>query len=47
MIISTDAAHSLSDSFEVELTNIPKKIIPNLYGQEINAWRKSRENGER
>jgi arsenite-transporting ATPase len=37
LIISTDAAHSLSDSFEVELTNIPKKIIPNLYGQEINA----------
>ncbi len=37
LIISTDAAHSLSDSFEVKLGNTPKKIIPNLYGQEIDA----------
>jgi arsenite-transporting ATPase len=37
LIISTDAAHSLSDSFEVELENTPKKIISNLFGQEVNA----------
>ncbi len=37
LVISTDAAHSLSDSFETELTNTPKKIVPNLCGQEINA----------
>jgi arsenite-transporting ATPase len=37
LVISTDAAHSLSDSFEVQLGNTPKKIVPNLYGQEINA----------
>jgi arsenite-transporting ATPase len=37
LVISTDAAHSLSDSFEVELENTPKKIIPNLFGQEVNA----------
>jgi arsenite-transporting ATPase len=37
LIISTDAAHSLSDSFEVDLENTPKKIIPNLFGQEVNA----------
>jgi arsenite/tail-anchored protein-transporting ATPase len=37
LIISTDAAHSLSDSFEQQLGNTPVQIIPNLYGQEINA----------
>jgi len=37
IVISTDAAHSLSDSFEVQLSNQPQKIAPNLYGQEINA----------
>lgn len=37
LIISADAAHSLSDSFEIPLANHPKKITSNLYGQEINA----------
>jgi arsenite/tail-anchored protein-transporting ATPase len=37
LIISTDAAHSLSDSFEVQLENEPKKIAANLFGQEVNA----------
>ena len=37
LVISTDAAHSLSDSFETQLSNQPKKIASNLYGQEINA----------
>jgi arsenite-transporting ATPase len=37
LVISTDAAHSLSDSFETELSNQPKRIAANLYGQEINA----------
>lgn len=37
IILSTDAAHSLSDSFETQLSNTPKKITSNLYGQEINA----------
>ncbi len=37
LIISTDAAHSLSDSFEQPLGNTPAPIVPNLYGQEINA----------
>jgi len=36
LVISTDAAHSLSDSFETQLSNQPKKIVPYLYGQEIN-----------
>ena len=37
LVISTDAAHSLSDSFEMQLSNRPKKIVTNLYGQEISA----------
>jgi arsenite-transporting ATPase len=37
LVISTDAAHSLSDSFETQLGNQPKRIAPKLYGQEINA----------
>jgi arsenite-transporting ATPase len=37
LAISTDAAHSLSDSFETQLSNDLKKISPNLYGQEINS----------
>jgi arsenite-transporting ATPase len=37
LVISTDAAHSLSDSFETQLSNSPKEITANLYGQEINA----------
>jgi arsenite-transporting ATPase len=37
LIISTDAAHSLSDSFEVPLSNTPAKIVHNLFGREVNA----------
>jgi arsenite-transporting ATPase len=37
LVISTDAAHSLSDSFEVPLGNTPQKITANLYGQEVDA----------
>ncbi len=34
VIISADAAHSLSDSFEVNLGTEPQLIAPNLWGQE-------------
>jgi len=37
LVISTDAAHSLSDSFEIPLANTPTKIAPNLSGREVNA----------
>lgn len=37
LVISTDAAHSLSDSLDVQLSNQPKRIAPNLHGQEINT----------
>ncbi len=30
IVLSTDAAHSLSDSFEASLGNEPRLIIPNL-----------------
>lgn len=37
LVISTDAAHSLSDSFDTSLGNRPRQLAPRLYGQEINA----------
>ncbi len=37
LVISTDAAHSLSDSFEVQLGNSPLRITANLFGQEVDA----------
>ncbi len=37
LVISTDAAHSLSDSFEVPLDSTPRPIVANLFGQEVSA----------
>ena len=37
LIMSTDAAHSLSDSFDIKLNNEPTKINQNLYGMEIDT----------
>jgi arsenite-transporting ATPase len=37
LVISTDAAHSLGDSLDMELTDQPVEIAPNLFAQEINA----------
>ncbi|TYQ14686.1 UNVERIFIED_CONTAM: arsenite-transporting ATPase [Acetivibrio alkalicellulosi] len=37
LIMSTDHAHSLSDSFEVKLCNQPTKIVENLEAMEIDA----------
>jgi arsenite-transporting ATPase len=44
LVISTDAAHSLSDSFETQISSQPKKITANLYGQEINALEEIEKN---
>ncbi len=44
LVISTDAAHSLSDSFEVPLANTPRPIAPNLFGQEISALEEIEKN---
>lgn len=37
LAISTDAAHSLSDSFEVELGDDPRRVSDSLFGQEVSA----------
>jgi arsenite-transporting ATPase len=37
IVLSTDAAHSLGDSFGVELFAEPVEVQPNLWAQEINA----------
>ena len=36
LVFSSDIAHSLGDSFDMELTHDPKEIIANLWGQETN-----------
>jgi arsenite-transporting ATPase len=37
VVLSTDPAHSLSDSLEVELGGEPTQAGPNLFGQEVQA----------
>ncbi len=37
LVLSTDPAHSLADSFDLELGHIPRKIQPNLWGAELDA----------
>jgi arsenite-transporting ATPase len=37
VVVSTDAAHSLADSFDVHIGNEPVEIAPRLYGQEIDV----------
>lgn len=34
IVLSTDAAHSLADAFDIPLSGEPKAIAPNLWGQE-------------
>ena len=36
LVISTDSAHSLADSFDVEIGNQPTFITENLYGEELD-----------
>ncbi len=38
LIISTDPAHSLGDSFEIELGPSPVKVAENLWGQEVSVY---------
>jgi len=37
LVISTDAAHSLGDSLDVEIGDRPVEVAPNLWAQEVNA----------
>lgn len=47
LVISTDAAHSLGDSLDVEIGERPTEIAPNLWGQEINALRELEDHWDR
>src|SRR4051812_4530273 len=37
IVLSTDPAHSLSDSLEATLESEPVEVAPNLFGQEVQA----------
>jgi len=37
VVVSTDAAHSLADAFDMALGPEPTSILPNLWGQEIDV----------
>ncbi len=37
VVLSTDPAHSLSDSLEAELGALPTPVADNLWGQEVQA----------
>src|SRR2546428_13177653 len=38
LVISTDIAHSLADSFDVPLGGEPPRIVDNLWGQESDGY---------
>ncbi|HVD31050.1 MAG TPA: ArsA family ATPase, partial [Methylomirabilota bacterium] len=38
LVISTDIAHSLADSFDVPLGGEPTRIVENLWGQESDVY---------
>ena len=37
LVVSTDPAHSLGDSFDLKLSNEPTELAPNLWAQEIDT----------
>lgn len=37
LVLSTDPAHSLADSFDMELAHAPRLVKPNLWGAELDA----------
>ncbi len=39
LVLSTDPAHSLADSFDMELGHEPRQVRPNLWGAELDALR--------
>ena len=47
LVISTDAAHSLGDSLDVEVGDHPTEIAPNLWAQEVNALHELEDHWER
>lgn len=39
LVLSTDPAHSLADSFDLEMGHDPREVRPNLWGAELDALR--------
>jgi arsenite-transporting ATPase len=44
LVMSTDPAHSLADSFEIAMGNEPSAIAPNLWAQQIDAQERLEDN---
>lgn len=44
LVVSTDPAHNLSDSFEVHVGDKPVKIAKNLWAQEVDVQKEMEEN---
>ncbi|PSF39066.1 arsenic-transporting ATPase [Aphanothece hegewaldii CCALA 016] len=44
LVLSTDPAHSLADSFDLELGHEPKQVSPNLWGAELDALMELEQN---
>ncbi len=44
IVLSTDAAHSLSDAFSIRIGDTPQKLKENLYGQEIDIYKEIADN---
>jgi len=44
LVMSTDPAHSLGDSFEVEIGAEPTPIVDNLWGQQVDAQERLEDN---
>ena len=47
LVMSTDPAHSLGDSFEVEIGSYPTEIAENLWAQQIDAQDRLEDNWRR
>ncbi len=44
IVLSTDPAHSLSDAFDLQMGDKPRKLSDKLYGQEINIQKEIADN---
>jgi arsenite-transporting ATPase len=44
LVLSTDPAHSLADSFDMELGHEPQQVRPNLWGAELDALMELEDN---
>src|SRR5439155_8717496 len=44
MVMSTDPAHSLADSFDTEIGSAPVQLAPNLWAEQIDAQERLEEN---